>query len=104
MVGGALDSLTGVLPMSFDFRSRARDFLSLARDARAIADSDATWESKYDVIFPGISRAVSSLGFAPDYCDPDTSYQEDVEAYVYAIQEKAEEVRKMLDAITSESF
>lgn len=51
-------------------------------------DDQLTWEEKYDLIFSEkISRKVHSL-VTLDYYDPDTSYQEDVSAFVHAFNEK----------------
>ena len=61
----------------------------LNKKANEIYDDDElTWEEKYDLIFSEkISRKVHSL-ITLDYYDPDTSYQEDVSAFVCAFNEK----------------
>lgn len=49
-------------------------------------DENLDWEQKYDLIFSErISQEVFRL-IDLDYCDPDTSYEEDVKAFVYAFE------------------
>ena len=36
-----------------------------------------SWEEKYDAVFH-ISKKLREIGFEIDYCDPDTSYEDDV--------------------------
>ena len=79
-----------------------REFLSLANAASAIASSPAEWETKYDLIFSdAISGRIRDLGMAPDYYDPDTSYEEDVMAYVAAHKTKADQMRLALGQLIS---
>lgn len=51
-----------------------------------IMDSDLEWEKKYDMIF---SEEISRK-FQLNYYDPDTSYREDVMAFMYALDEYME--------------
>lgn len=57
-----------------------------------IQDSNLDDEQKYDLIFSeNVSRQVFSLcremGKSLDYYDPDTTYEEDVRAFVHALQD-----------------
>ncbi len=49
------------------------------------------FELLYDVVFATHSECISPiiemLGMKFDWCDPDTSYEEDVEAYLNALDE-----------------
>jgi len=75
----------------------ARTFIQISREAREIANSEADWETKYDLIFSAdISQTIFFLGISFDYCDPDSSYEEDVMAYVNAINAKSDELEKTL--------
>ena len=58
------------------------------RQARRIFASEQEWEDKYDAIFGlGIWEAMRNAGCPlPDYAEPDTTYQEDVTAYMQAIE------------------
>ena len=60
--------------------------------------SDTDWEWKYDRIFNinanVIMPLLDNLGIRLDYCDPDTSYEEDVTAYYNAIME----IKRKLEA------
>lgn len=79
---------------------RFQDFIALADKAVAICDSDASWETKFDLIFSAeISQAIFETRVKFDYYDPDTSYQEDVITYVSAVKAKADEIRNCLQDI-----
>ena len=83
-------------------QERIQKFVALAKDATRIANSAATWEEKYDIVFSEhLSREANSL-FSFDYYDPDTSYEEDVMAYVRALQEKADSLSRVLDELDAE--
>ena len=78
---------------------RFKKFIELADRAVAICDSDASWETKYDMIFsPEISRAISETNIDLDYYDPDTTCQEDVVSYVLAVKAKADDIRLALQS------
>jgi hypothetical protein len=72
-------------------------FLALADQVFQIAESEADPETKYDLIFSEDlgPRALGQI-FRLDYYDPDTSYEEDVGAYVAALREKCSELRKIV--------
>lgn len=75
-------------------------FVELARLAAKVAESDADWKTKYQTIFSDeISKTMFTTGLAPDYYDPDTSYKEDVLAFVDAMNAKADEIEKILNAV-----
>lgn len=62
------------------------------RANRIIAAENLSWEEKYDLIFcKELSikcfEIAKSLGEKIDYYDPDTSYQEDAEAFISAVNE-----------------
>lgn len=74
---------------------RFKKFIDLTDKAIEIYESEASWKIKYELIFsPEISRAIGETNVRFDYEDPDGSYQDDVESFVYAVREKAEELRK----------
>jgi hypothetical protein len=63
---------------------------------KRIIASDLEWEEKYDMIF---SEEVSRK-FSLNYYDPDTSYEEDVMAFMNALDEhmrKQEIISKQID-------
>lgn len=63
--------------------------------ATKIMASDINWEIKFDLIFSvDVSLAVREL-IDLDYVDPDTSYEEDVQAYMSAFNEKMVELEKV---------
>lgn len=70
-------------------------YLGLADQVFQIAESEASGETKYQLIFSeDLSQALGQL-FRLDFYDPDTSYEEDVGAYVLALREKCSELRKI---------
>lgn len=57
---------------------RYQEKVEIYERAKRIVSSDLEWEDKYDLIFSDeISKKIKF-----DWCDPDTSYQEDVEAFM----------------------
>ena len=74
---------------------KIRRYLAIADQVFQIAESDASAEIKYELIFSADgSRALEQI-FQLAYCDPDTSYEEDVQAYVSALRAKCAELRKI---------
>ena len=70
-------------------------YLGLADQVFQIAESAASGETKYQLIFSeDLSQALGQI-FRLDFYDPDTSYEEDVGAYVLALREKCSELRKI---------
>lgn len=62
-----------------------------------VANSDAEWETKYDLIFSDdMSLMVMDLDPGFSYYDPDTSYEDDVRAFVDALQERVTELEKAI--------
>lgn len=75
-----------------------KEFIKLVGDAQRIIDSPIEWETKFDLIFSDIiSKKISELGILFEWCDPDTSYEDDVLAYYNAVKSKAEELEKIFD-------
>lgn len=71
-------------------------YLALAGEVFRIADSSATAETKYDLIFSNeLSCSLADL-FKLDYYDPDTSYEDDIAAYVGALREKCDDLRRVI--------
>lgn len=76
---------------------RIREYLDLFEEARVIYESDATWETKYDLIFSDqISKPMNKL-FRLDYYDPDTTYEEDLTAWFRAAEDKVDDLSKIVD-------
>jgi hypothetical protein len=73
-------------------------YLRLADEVFQIADSAASTEIKYELIFDGgLCRSLAQI-FRLDYYDPDTSYEDDVAAYVAALDAKCSELRQIVGA------
>jgi hypothetical protein len=79
-----------------------RSFVELTDQAILIRDSEASWETKYDLIFSDqISVAIRNTGVSFSYYDPDSSYEEDVRVFVSSVADKALELKKVLGALDS---
>lgn len=53
-----------------------------------IIQSDLSWEAKYDMIFsPELSQQFCRMARGFDWCDPDTTYEEDLMAFYNAAKE-----------------
>lgn len=82
--------------MNFKFST----LIKIAETAQTIKDSELEVETKYDLIFSeNISRKFfaecKKLGINFEYYDPDTSYEEDIIAFVNAVSAKAQELSKL---------
>ncbi len=67
----------------------AHALVLLHNQCRAVVDSAVDWEVKYDFIFSkGVSQKVPF-----EWCDPDTTYEEDVQAFMKAFDENVRNYR-----------
>ena len=80
-------------------REKIDTYLALVADATAILNSEASWEMKFNLIFSDELSSRANALFKLDYYDPDTSYEEDLTAWVRAAEEKAEDVRIIREAL-----
>lgn len=73
-----------------------------AQSMDATGDHNDPWESAYDLVF---SDAISKRVYAElremnqslDYYDPDTTYEEDVQAFADAVDSKVGELNNLLN-------
>ena len=71
-------------------------YLRLAEEVFLVAESEVPAKTKYELIFSQeLSRSLDQL-FVLDYYDPDTSYEEDIAAYITALHEKCAEFRQII--------
>jgi hypothetical protein len=83
--------------------------LNIQHEANRIISQGENWGVKYELIFkPGLSKQAfklcSELGSSLDYCDPDTSYEEDVMAFVTALNSKVCELAPNMATETQDGF
>lgn len=72
------------------------NLIHLIERAERIFQSDADWEMKYDTIFGmRIWQRLGEAGYHVEWCDPDTTYEEDVTAYVNALTEYKGRLQKL---------
>lgn len=71
------------------------DALPIFKRAEKIVDSDLSWSKKYDMIF---SDEISAK-FKLDYYDPDMDYEDDVRAFMKALEEHLAELKIIHDQI-----
>ena len=70
--------------------------LRIVNQAERIIAAEISWRTKYDLVFSDdIAGAVRDLNIRLEWYDPDTSYEEDVLAYMSAIRERADEFKKI---------
>jgi len=59
---------------------------------KIVEDNDISWENTYDLIFSAeVSQAVFTL-IKLEWYDPDTSYKEDVEAFMSAFKKECQDL------------
>jgi hypothetical protein len=71
-------------------KSKQEQLLEVIQGVESIFNSEADWQYKYNRVFKNlipIRILCSELGISLEWCDPDTTYQEDVTAFVSAILE-----------------
>lgn len=78
------------------------ELLALAKRARNIVDTSIPWKDKYNLIFSeSISKRIfaifklMNLGF--DYDDPDSDYEDDVLAFVRALESRLQELNPLFE-------
>ena len=82
------------------------DFLDdLIEEAYMVYNSEVSWERKYRLVFSEavsgqITKALSSLNLVLVWCDPDTSYQDDVTAYIDALEELERDIGKLYEDVS----
>lgn len=70
------------------------EYLKLVDEVVKVAQSEATWEVKYALVFSDrLSGRLHEL-LPLDWNDPDMDYEDDVRLYVDTLREQAAEVRK----------
>ena len=81
------------------------NLLQLVNTAINLAErNDISWKFKYEMIFSvRISQQISILlqcfSLKLDYYDPDTSYEDDVKAYIRALEELKPQLVAMADSL-----
>lgn len=92
----ALSNILNEILKPMDTMAKVRKFLELARNIMKIYGSEASGKTKYSLIF-SINKEIAEMDMSFDWFDPDSSYEEDVYAYVQALEEKVEEYKKILE-------
>ena len=70
---------------------RIETFNGYYREMRKVMQSEADWETKYDLVF-SLARETDPLDIRVDYHDPDMDYSDDVKACFAAYEEKAKQL------------
>lgn len=85
-------------PPVLSFDEKVSEFLRLYDTAMRVFSSALPWDRKYDLIFDkDVSGAANKL-FPIDWLDPDTSYEDDVRAFMEGWQKRAMEFRQLQEA------
>ena len=76
-----------------------QSLLRSIEEAEAVYYSGMAWNVKYSLMFQQyraeIKPGLKSLGLSLDWCDPDTSYKADVQAYWFALDGLRNELEKI---------
>jgi len=67
-----------------------------------IAYSKAAWMTKYELVFAqadSVKAAIKEIGMELEWYDPDTSYEDDLIAFMKALDEIGEELAIVLEAM-----
>ena len=78
-------------------------YVAICDEANAILNSDASWETKFDLIFSDNISIVLQTIHLVGWCDPNTSYEEDVKAFMAAVNRKCTEFRSILKSIEEQN-
>ncbi len=81
------------------FIQRATEMEAGIREEAGASISNAYWETAYEAVFgtsKDVHSALRALNTRLDYYDPDTTYEEDVRAFVDALREKVEQLEHVL--------
>lgn len=90
---------------AYELYQRTAEKLNRAVTIAQLEDTDDAWETAYDLVFSKtgnrvISQCLAALDVSfADYYDPDTSYQEDVLAYVEALNKTTLKLEKFATAL-----
>jgi len=77
-------------------------YLELVALVNKIFDSTSNWETKHDLIF-GCSKEIEELAIGRlDYYHPDSSYEADTNAYVFALNFQAGEIKRAMANILAQ--
>ena len=82
------------------FIQRATEMEADIREEESwVVISNAYWETAYEAVFgtsKDVHSALRALNTRLEYYDPDTTYEEDVRAFVDALREKVEQLEHVL--------
>lgn len=70
--------------------------VELNRQANNIFTSDLQWKDKYEMIFNDDISVLVNKMVTLEYYDPDTTYEEDVTAFMNAFNKKISELKKLI--------
>lgn len=72
-----------------DHLNRRQELQRLCDELMEVLSSNLSWKEKYEVVFSTNRNQIEPLlkPYEFEYYDPDTTYEEDAKAYVYALQE-----------------
>lgn len=82
---------------------KLKEFIRLADQTQAIVRSELSWEEKFHLIFSdAISSKLYETGLVEDYCDLDSSYEDDVRAFSSKISEQASRFKELLSKLDAQ--
>ena len=83
----------------FQLTNLARTVVNNAEKAEdnVEANSHERWRAAFEIIFKSIKPQIDKLDFEIEYMDPDTTYRDDVKAYVEALTDKMNTMKVLLE-------
>ena len=84
--------------------AKQREYVRLVDRMREVRDAaqegSLSWSDAFEFVFSkGYSSRLKEMNMYPDYCDPDMDYEDDVKAFVSALDEKYDSSKQLLKLI-----
>ena len=88
--------------MTINLKSDIQSIIKSISILHAIAHSEVSWQTKFELVFTqadSVKDAIKGIGIELEWVDPDTSYEDDLMAFIQALDEIGEELGIVLEAI-----
>jgi len=88
--------------MTINLKSDIQSIIQSISTLHYIAYSGVSWHTKFELIFAqadSVKAAIKEIGMELEWYDPDTSYEDDLIAFMKALDEIGEELAIVLEAM-----
>jgi hypothetical protein len=79
-----------------DINEEMHRVINRVLESDAYEDDDERWKFIYDYVFSDHCSHAARDIHRFDLCDPDTTYEEDANAFIYAFDRECEKIRTLL--------